>query len=396
MGPEVDKMASVMRDALARNGLIMKSLPVGYRAASTHVLLPSPGELLGLSFGGPPALAALLHYKIRHLDKYLQSISDGIQVAVGEANAMVANCPGTWLVMAGYSQGAMVVHRAELRLRAAGRTDVLRHIVGALLLGDGDRASHSRAKLFGTASQGGKGIRAFLQGNQQDVRNPKNTANICNKDDIVCDFHLGVLLHPFRAVDVHTSYAETNSAGYAHRYSPLLTNAAMWLTGKIVKKMGVVFDGSPGTNPPPSALGPYLMTQFGADPQPTGIATGVVDAAGTLSFASALDHELVGEGWLTWSHGYGGDVYMSDGSHTATVLLPPGTRAFYLYAEPDIFEDFNVSAMAGDGTSSGPVTVYGESGAKYFGFYATGSRELSSITVTADDVVAIGEFGIAR
>jgi hypothetical protein len=159
---------------------------------------------------------------------------------------------------------------------------------------------------------------------------------------------------------------------------------------------GVYFEGGAGSGPPPSTLGPYTMTKFGPDPQPIGPVSSVAGPTGQVGFAEPLEHLLVGEGWQTWSNGYEGDVYMSGENHTATVQLPPGTHAFYLYAEPNVFADFSVSATTSEGITSGPITVYGESGASYFGFYATGSKTLSTITVHAEDVVAIGEFGISR
>ena len=158
---------------------------------------------------------------------------------------------------------------------------------------------------------------------------------------------------------------------------------------------GVFFEGGPGSGPPPSTLGPYTMTPFGSDPQATGWVDGVNDPAGILHFPTPLSHEHVGDGWLTWSHGYTGDVYMSE-NDVASVDLPAGTRAFYFYAEPDLFQDFNVVATTSDGISSGPVSVFGEAGARYFGFYTTGAKTLSSISVSAEDQLAIGEFGIAR
>jgi hypothetical protein len=158
----------------------------------------------------------------------------------------------------------------------------------------------------------------------------------------------------------------------------------------------IVFDGSPGTGPPPSALGPYSMTEYGLDPQDEGPVDGVDDSAGDLDFDDPLFHTRVGVGWATWSHGYDGDVYYTDESSTASVELPDDTKAFYLYAEPNPFEEFDIEATADDGTSSGPVSVQGEGGARYFGFFATGDKTLSEITVSSDEVLAIGEFGIAR
>lgn len=160
---------------------------------------------------------------------------------------------------------------------------------------------------------------------------------------------------------------------------------------------GLVFDGSPGTGAPPSTLGPYTMRAFGADSQALGAAAAVVSGpTGDISFSPALEHDRIGSGWATWSHGYTGDVYATGSAESATVTLPPGTDAFYLYAEPDAFETFTVTATAQDGASSGPVSVAGESGATYFGFYGTGGATVSTITVTtAGDDFAIGEFGIA-
>ena len=161
----------------------------------------------------------------------------------------------------------------------------------------------------------------------------------------------------------------------------------------------IVFDGSPGTGPPPATLGPYTMTAFGPDPQPLNqgpVVTSVNDPAGTVTFSPPLNHSRVGNGWATWSHGYTGDVYWTTGS-TITMTLPAGTRAFYFYAEPNTFAVFDVTATAQDGTTSGPIQVQGTSGAQYFGFYATGTPNIESITVTTTDTTGfgVGEFGIA-
>lgn len=166
----------------------------------------------------------------------------------------------------------------------------------------------------------------------------------------------------------------------------------------------IFFDGSPGTNAPPATLGPYTMQPFPADPTAEGTAeTQVTGPTGPITFDSALTHDLVGSDWATWSNGYTGDVYeddtaLPDGSFEVTVTLPPGTGAFYGYAEPNLFEDFDMSATAQDGTTSGPMTVYGDAGAQYFGFYASCGHTLTSVTFTdsgGDTAMAIGEFGIA-
>ena len=173
---------------------------------------------------------------------------------------------------------------------------------------------------------------------------------------------------------------------------------------KAFTRPSIACDTSPGTNSPPATLGSYPMQAFGADPSEAYSSVDRVDGpTGTIFFDAWLTHYLVADGWATWSHGYTGDVYANesiqeDGSIQTTITLPPGTGAFYLYAEPDIFEDFAMSATAQDGTTSGSLTVQGNSGAQYFGFYSNAGVPLTTIRVTDsgdDSAMAIGEFGIA-
>lgn len=146
------------------------------------------------------------------------------------------------------------------------------------------------------------------------------------------------------------------------------------------------------------------MTPFAVDTRAVGTSvSSVTDAAGTVQFSPTLRHYRVGNGWATWSHGYTGSVYFSGeasgGSDPRIELsLPSNTNAFAFYAEPNTFGNFSVEATASDGTSSEPVRIEGRSGARYFGFYGTAGRKLTSITVTASDSrgFAIGEFSINR
>jgi len=184
-------------------------------------------------------------------------------------------------------------------------------------------------------------------------------------------------------------------------------NTSINCTGTTCSTPIITFDGSPGTNAPPSTLGPYTMRAFGPDPQPLGEVSGVSDPAGTISFDPRLHHDTVPNGgWNNWSHGYTGDVYDTcfdngfgctavDPSHVR-ITLPAGTKAFYFYSEANAFNTFTLQATAQDGTTSGPVQVTTPGGAKYFGFYGTGGATLAHIDVTANDPLgfAVGEFGI--
>ena len=160
----------------------------------------------------------------------------------------------------------------------------------------------------------------------------------------------------------------------------------------------VVFDDAPGTSAPPPTLGSHVMTAFGSDDPSVGSdVNGVAAPDGTLGFSPSLADDQVGSGWNTWSNGYTGDVYATS-SGSIVLTLPPGTSAFYFYAEPVQYQVLTITATNSDGTTSGAVPVQGQGGAEYFGFYSTDSTPLTSITVsTADpDGFAVGEFGVAQ
>lgn len=77
------------------------------------------------------------------------------------------------------------------------------------------------------------------------------------------------------------------------------------------------------------------------------------------------------------------------------MTLPENTQAFYFYAEPEAYRDYEIAATTPEGASSGPIPVDSNAGAKYFGFYTTDGSTLSTITVNAQIGFAVGEFGIA-
>jgi hypothetical protein len=174
----------------------------------------------------------------------------------------------------------------------------------------------------------------------------------------------------------------------------ILATIALTAPGTAGASGTIVFDGSPGTGAPPATLGPYTMTPFGLDPQPFGDVAGVAGPTGNVTFSPQLDHVRVGDGWNTWSNGYTGDVYWTNGALSASVTLPAGTSAFYLYAEPNPYAVYDVTAFAQDGTTSGPIAVDGFAGAQYFGFYGQGGATIASVSVTSNIDFAIGEFGI--
>jgi len=162
-----------------------------------------------------------------------------------------------------------------------------------------------------------------------------------------------------------------------------------------VVNAAIVCDISPGAGAPPGTLGGYTMTAFPADPQPSGYTSvdGVDGPCGRISFSPACGHAIACSEWATWSHGYCGDIYWTQGALSLTITLPGGVSAFYFYAEPNPFAVYTITATANDGTSCSQ-DISGSAGASYFGFYnAAGTVASVSISSAAD--FAVGEFGAA-
>lgn len=151
-----------------------------------------------------------------------------------------------------------------------------------------------------------------------------------------------------------------------------------------------------GTGAPAATLGSYTMTPFAPDGRDDYAEVTSVDSplGGSVDFDTVTSLRRIGDGWSTWSHGYTGDIYYTNGATTLTLALPASTGAFYFYAEPNPFDTFLITAMAQDGTTVNQ-NVSGDAGAAYFGFYGTEGSLLSSITITSNVDFAVGEFGIA-
>ena len=150
-----------------------------------------------------------------------------------------------------------------------------------------------------------------------------------------------------------------------------------------------------GTGAPPAALGPYTLSALPFDT--TGVFADVTSAPGNppltgdVMFDVASSVRQIGSGWASWSHGYTGVVYYSNGATSVTLDLPADTAAFMTYVEPNPFDFFDITVTADDGTSI-TTSVTGSSGASGFGFYGTGGSTIDTLTISSDTDFAFGEF----
>lgn len=230
MGFPIARMADTIRKAVLDFPETFGARAVRYTAAPVERLVPSKGELVAmaatgsLGIGNPAAgvgglFGAAAMYYGAHLKPYMNSIEGGVKATIDLLRSELALCPEAEFILAGYSQGAIAIHRAELRLERDGDLETLDAIAGTLLLGNGDRVSGSKAKQVGGAPRGARGVRVVLHAvKPRDVPAPETTIEICVRGDIVCDFDLevgaGSLSKYKAAARVHSSYDDPPQSHY--------------------------------------------------------------------------------------------------------------------------------------------------------------------------------------
>ncbi|VEG45133.1 cutinase [Mycolicibacterium flavescens] len=146
---------------------------------------------------------------------FMGSVDTGAAALESQYTAFTQRCPESKVVLAGYSQGAMVVHR---NLHAAGTNP---NVVAALLIADGDRLPADPTINIGSVTSvpgAGKGV-------AQDwpilAHAPKplppaigaRTISVCELGDAVCDYDPEAEEVSKVATLIHTSYTKS-SGGY--------------------------------------------------------------------------------------------------------------------------------------------------------------------------------------
>ncbi len=229
-GPQSYKVVTTVAAKLSAKRISYGVDAIPYPADSVNDLKPSTLEILGLPASLP------LYYK-DNVSKFLSSISTGVSDMVNDVKARIATCGNAQhLVLVGFSQGAIVVHQAEEYLLVHDRS-ALSHIIGTVLIADGDRVPNTKSKAFGSSGASGEGIQVYLGhfSTHLDMPLPATTANVCNANDIVCNFGIPQLVHFSASAKVHTTtYA--NCSGNKCTYGAALIAASNWAAGVVLKK----------------------------------------------------------------------------------------------------------------------------------------------------------------
>lgn len=146
---------------------------------------------------------------------FMGSVDAGATALESQYTAFTQRCPESKVVLAGYSQGAMVVHR---NLHAAGTNP---NVVAALLLADGDRLPADPTINIGSVTSvpgAGKGVAQdwpILAHAPQPLPPAigARTISVCELGDAVCDYDPDAEEVSTVSTLVHTSYT-TASGGY--------------------------------------------------------------------------------------------------------------------------------------------------------------------------------------
>ena len=145
---------------------------------------------------------------------FMGSVDTGAAALGTQYQEFVQRCPTSKVVLAGYSQGAMVVHRNLAALEASP------NLAAVLLVADGDRLPNDPTLNLGTASgipERGKGVAQDwpILAHAPAPLSPAmgaRTISVCDLGDAVCDYDEDSddsAAAYARRVAVHTSYART-------------------------------------------------------------------------------------------------------------------------------------------------------------------------------------------
>lgn len=144
----------------ARPDLTMELRPIRYPAVGAEVALLDP-------------------------EAFVASITEGVRAMRRAAAAVAEACPGTQVVLAGFSQGAMVTHQAVLDRATVRRASAI------LLLADGFRTRRDRVEYLPGGPERSRGV---VTANANDAAPGPITVTggralgVCLAGDVVCDW----------------------------------------------------------------------------------------------------------------------------------------------------------------------------------------------------------------
>jgi Cutinase len=175
---------------------------------------------------------------------FIGSVDVGKAALEGQYAAFTQRCPNTKVVLAGYSQGAMVVHR---NLHALAGTP---NLAAALLIADGDRIPDDNTVKIGSATSDPEAVGGAAQdwpilAHAPTEKLPANlgtrTISVCDAGDVVCDYDPDAEEETTAtAVAIHTGYDVDTTDGQMWT----------WMLHQFVGASSTVTPGGPSPSAP--------------------------------------------------------------------------------------------------------------------------------------------------
>lgn len=151
--------------------------------------------------------------------KYFRDLGAGVTSAMNYLAQQAQACPDQQIVLTGFSQGAMVMHRVLHKLyNMPADRSILSRVAAAVLIGDGDQVPIDNETNYGSALSTADGVGQLfppLSHSSPATFDPSLSTvalRVCNLGDIVCDFgtaELGGTSTLLLGVHTHLSYASS-------------------------------------------------------------------------------------------------------------------------------------------------------------------------------------------
>lgn len=177
-------------------GASIRAAIVDYPALGVETLTRGLADVSGSKLD-PGTYGKYLRLLRQNLDTYLTGKDKGLARLRTLFVKERKNCAQTKIVLAGYSQGAMIVHEFANELASSADAAAIKAVAGVVVLADPERVIHSQVTEFGDASNTGYGVCPLIAALASctspaalsDVAAPLRPAarGVCIKLDPVCD-----------------------------------------------------------------------------------------------------------------------------------------------------------------------------------------------------------------
>lgn len=190
---------------LVRNRFVRDATAAGRRVQAVRIPYASrgPRALVGNARSGERAARVVTAARTR---EWREGIGTAIGATENRLRSLAATCPDQHVVLAGYAQGAEVLHRVLVRIDD--EPALVGRVVGALLVADPTRVADTAAYLRGrpAAARSRAGATTLRLKPTHDVPRPGaryRVWSVCTSGDVACDLRWNTV---GEALDRHAGY----------------------------------------------------------------------------------------------------------------------------------------------------------------------------------------------